>query len=143
MALELIVPGGIVFCLGVSTIFIAGLCHFNFLTEPGSIFLSWCLFSLFTSSISIFIMNTYFSGEVSHDEYDEFDDWFGKEVVVTENIDDEKGRISFQGTSWKAISMEHSFEVGDTVILCGKNNVTFHVEPTEGHAFKNINQKEV
>lgn len=52
----------------------------------------------------------------------------GRRAVVTERITpDEPGRVKLGGTTWKAISYTEVFEVGDSVDIIEKDNLTFTV----------------
>lgn len=143
MLLELLVPGGIVFCLGLSAILTGLAYHFSIITDPFTVFLTWCGLSVVSSAIGIFLIKKVFGkGESITDHFDEDADTYGKVVLATEDISEKSGRISFQGTGWSAVSMDGDIKKGEKAVIVGRDNLTWIVEPHEENQFSNINKKE-
>lgn len=143
MLLELIIPGGIAFCMGLSSILVGLAYQFSFITNPFTIFFTWCGLSVASSAIGIiFIQKMFNTGESIKDYYDEDTDAYGKTAVAVENISEKKGRIMFQGTGWNAISMSGDIKKDEKARIVGRDNLTFFVEPHEENEFNNLNPKE-
>ena len=84
---------------------------------------------LASSGLSLFFLRRYFSkvfkGNLAPAAENEN---AGRTATVVEAITpDEPGRIRFQGTTWKAISYDESFEPGETVEILKEENLTFVV----------------
>ncbi|MBF0431289.1 MAG: NfeD family protein [Fibrobacteria bacterium] len=128
MFLELILPGGISFCVGLSTIAVGLGYQFGLVTGPFNMFLSWCGLSVVSAGIGIFIVNKMFAGSSVEDSFDEDVENFGKPAVALEDIDESDGRIQFQGTSWKAVCSGGAISKGSHVKIAGRINLTYIVE---------------
>ncbi len=143
MLLELMVPGGIAFCMGLSSILTGLAFQFSLITNPFNIFFTWCGLSVISSAIGVVVIKKMFNtGESVKDYYDEDADAYGKTAVALEDISEKKGRIMFQGTSWNAISMSGEVKKDEKVRIVGRDNLTFFVEPHEENEFNDLNQKE-
>ena len=131
IVVEFFLPGGISFCIGFSSILIGLAYEFNFISNPVNIFLAWCSLSVLSSAIGIFIFNKLFAGKSIKDHFDEDTDAYGKIAIVTEDVDEVKGRIQYQGTGWKAVTLGEKISQGKKVKLVARNNVTWIVEPMD------------
>lgn len=128
IVVEFLLPGGISFCIGLSSILIAIGYELNFISNPVNIFLAWCGLSVFTSVIGIFIVNKFFAGRSIKEHFDEDTDAYGKIGIVTEDVDEVNGRVQYQGTGWKAVTLGEKISRGKKVTLVARNNVTWIVE---------------
>lgn len=132
MVLELVFPGGIAFSVGLSTIIVGLLYQFSLVSNPMNIFLLWCSLSVVAGAVGVYVVKKLFgSGVALKEYYDEDVDAYGKYAVVTETINEKRGRISFQGTGWKAVSMNGAIKKGERVKIVGRDNITWIVEPAE------------
>lgn len=143
MVLELAVPGGIAFSVGLSTIGVGLLYQFALVSNPMNIFLLWCSLSVAAGAAGVYIVKKLFgSGEALKEYYDEDVDAYGKFAVATEAIDEKHGRISFQGTGWNAVSINGAIKKGGSVKIVGRDNITWIVEPAEEDTVTKIFSKE-
>ncbi len=133
MLLEIILPGAISFCLGLSCILVGLSFQFGIVTKPVNLFLLWCLLSIISSSIGIYIVNQLFAGTSTKGVYDEDVDAFGTEVEVLEDIDESNGRIQFQGTGWHAVTTDGLIPKGQKATIAGRDGSTFIVDSLTPH----------
>ena len=135
MLLELVLPGGIVMCLGLSALTMGGLQFFGLLQDPT---LSFMIFAIF-SVVLVFPMQWFLrkiapSSDYSISNVDEDLESYGQVVTVSETIlkGQTAGRIRFQGSDWPAISDDGTFPVGTQVKIIGQDNlawiVTGHID---------------
>jgi len=129
MLLEFILPGAISFCIGLSFLFLAVLFHFQIVSDPFTLFFIWAGSSVFTSTVGLYISNKMFKGELEVDDYLDELDKYGNIAVAAENIDDNSGRIKYQGSTWKAISANFEIKKGAEVRLVSRIAATWIVEP--------------
>jgi membrane protein implicated in regulation of membrane protease activity len=62
------------------------------------------------------------------DDLDEIKEFLGKKATVTEKITSERsGRVAFRGSTWNADS-EEDLDIGKTVEIVDKNNITLVVK---------------
>ncbi|MBN1412622.1 MAG: NfeD family protein [Spirochaetales bacterium] len=129
MGLEFVIPGFVVFFFGVGALLVAGLSWL----VPGlkdNIFLQ-ILIWLASSGLTLGFFRKYFAsifkGKVIKDKGE--DEFVMQRATVTEEIKKNKyGRVTFQGTSWKAISYDENIGVGDQVEIMKKDNLTLVVK---------------
>lgn len=130
--LEIITPGGISFCVGLSTI-ITGLGYqFNYVTSFSNLVVTWAVLSIGTSLIGIMIVRLFFTGNVVKGYFDEDVDAFNTEVEVRESFVNGEGAVFYSGTIWKArcdYSTATEIRKGDTVRIIGRDNITWIIEP--------------
>jgi len=130
MTLEIILPGGISFCVGLSSILIGLAYQFGLLREPINIFFIWSLLSLVLSTIGFYILKKVNEGaEIKEFIKDDAADAFGEEAVVVEEVGQQKGRVQFRGTGWSAITLGEKINTGQTVKIVSRDNLTWIVEP--------------
>ena len=131
MGLELLTPGFVVIFFGIGAI-ITGLLSFipgirdslllQFLIWAGSSLLSLGL-------LRRFFTKTFRGKEITDDGSDQY---VGRTAEVVEAITQKKsGRVSFQGTTWKAITYDEDIAPGDTVEIMKKDNLTLIVSKRE------------
>ncbi len=138
MAIELIVPGGLCFCFGLSSIIVACLYQTGYETSYFNLAFIWCVSSFIMSVISFIFMNKFLSGESVSECVDEDDNIIGSEAIADSEITSESGRVHFRGTSWQAISLEKKFQKGDKVTIIAKEDLTFIVEESESNKYENL-----
>lgn len=131
MLLELALPGGVAFFLGLSA-FGVGITRFlGILSDPGTSLAVWLLASVgLTIAIRPFIKK-YFKGDTFFKLADEDYEAMDKVAEVTEPLtsDDNSGRIRFNGISWQARSMDGPVPAGQKVRIKYRENTTWIVEP--------------
>jgi inner membrane protein len=142
MLFEVILPGGISFCIGLSTVILGGLFHWHYLREPLELFFAWCLLSLLISCIGVVFSRFFFGGDRRRDGYDEDEDVRGRIVLVTTEVSAKQGRVSWQGAGWDARFSEGVIPVGSQARVLGRDNITWLVEPHEGDAAAETNSEE-
>jgi len=138
MCLELIIPGGLSFCFGLSTLIIAFLLETGYETDYFNLAFIWCVSSFVMSILSFIFMNKFLSGESVKECVDEDDNTIGSEAVADCLITKEEGRVHFRGTSWNAISLDKDYKQGDKVTIIAKEDLTFIVEESESNKFENL-----
>lgn len=126
--LEVVVPGFIIFFFGVGAWITALVC---LLFDPGTN-MQIVIFGI-TSILSLIglrriIQKKFFYNKRNLSEEVE-DEFTGKEGIATVDFtSDNKGKVEFRGTTWKAESTSPIKE-GQTVIVVEKVNFTLIVEP--------------
>ena len=130
MILELFVPGGVVFCLGLSALCTGALLLAGVLEGMSLSFMVCCVLSVVFVVPAQFLLKRFSDGDISVADTDEDAECFGQEVVVTEMLEDveAKGRIKFQGTEWPAMSHGGSLAVGARARIIGRENLVWVVE---------------
>jgi len=143
LALELVLPGGIVGALGISSLLIALLVWLEVLTSFGNALIIWTILVIASLLALRPIMKKLYPSQTSKGSFEEDDDLRGTVVPVTEMIPqgNGQGRILVRGTSWQAsfINPAHSAEVGASVRLTSRNNIIWFVEPVTTTAPKGEN----
>ncbi|MBN1524691.1 MAG: NfeD family protein [Spirochaetales bacterium] len=130
--LELLTPGFVVIFFGIGAV-LTGLLS---LVIPGMAenFIAQAIVWIISSFSSLFIFRRFFKRTFQGKEIADTgeDEFVGHEARVTENISQKRpGRVQFQGTSWKAITYDHSCKPGDTVEIMKKDNLTLIVSKKE------------
>jgi membrane protein implicated in regulation of membrane protease activity len=135
MTLELILPGGVAFFLGISGLGVGLLRFLGLLTDPVAAIAAWLLASMgLTIAIRPFIKK-YLKPETSFKLADEDYEAMDQLAVVTEELNDldNSGRIKFDGVTWQARSLEGRIPVGKQVAIRHRENTTWIVESLEGY----------
>lgn len=135
MLLELALPGGVAFFLGISGLGIGVLRLFGLLGDPVWAFTAWLLTSIgLTIAIRPFIKK-YFKSETFTKIADEdFEAMDQLAMVVTDlNEEDNSGRIRFNGATWNARSMKGRIQAGREVTIRYRENTTWVVEATDSY----------
>lgn len=127
MGSEFFLPGFVIFFFGLGALATAVLSWIIPGLRPNITLqiLIW----LASSGLSLYFLRRYFSkifrGNLIPTDENEY---AGSTAVVTEEISPENpGRVRFQGTTWKAVSYDESFAVGETVEILKEENLTFVV----------------
>lgn len=101
--LELILPGGIVVFLGVSSLVVGLGIHYGLITSLVGALLTWFMTSIFSILILRSLFIKYFEGDSEVQNVDEDDDMIGNIVEVVEDIHPYKeGRVKFRDSFWPA-----------------------------------------
>lgn len=133
MILELILPGGLAFFLGISGVGIGVLRLLGILSDPGISIMSWLFLSVaLTATIRPFVKK-YFKGETSYKLADEDYEAIGQIVEVTEPVSSENdyGRIRFNGISWQARTIEGEIPAGSKARISYRENTTWIIESAD------------
>ncbi|MCX6326369.1 MAG: NfeD family protein [Bacteroidia bacterium] len=127
---ELVIPGFFIFFFGLGAWVTALVCLIG---NPDSITNLQIIIFAVTSVLSLVALRRiiqkkfFYSKENLSEEVE--DEFTGKEALVTTEIGPEnKGKVEFKGTTWKAESKSEIKE-GQTVIIIEKENFTLIVEP--------------
>ncbi len=130
---EIFVPGGILLNLGISSLLVAVGVHQEVLDTWVLTLTAWFISSSILFFLIYYFTDKYLAGdhvvENSHEEIDVY----GKEVNVVEQIGpgNTPGRISFQGTTWKALGDGSLIQAGKKASIICKENISYIVEPIE------------
>lgn len=117
VALELIIPGGIIVFLGVAAIIVSGLAHWGILASIPSQLMGWIFLSLLLLVSLREVLMKFLPGDRTFDEVDEDILNKGSIVEVVEDILPYKGgRVRFQNSTWKAESMSE-IKKGEKAVL--------------------------
>ena len=129
LVLEFVVPGFVIFFFGVGAWIVALTTLFTDI--PANFQL---IEFLVVSILSLYLLRNkftqLFSGIIKDKKTidDEFDNYIGVKVKVTQKITPEyRGRVEFHGTSWNA-SSDIELEIGEIVEVIGKDNLTLIVK---------------
>ncbi len=144
MLLELALPGGVAFFLGISGLGIGVLRLFGLLGDPVWAITAWLLTSIgLTIAIRPFIKK-YFKSETFTKIADEdFEAMDQLAMVVTDlNEEDNSGRIRFNGATWNARSMKGRIQAGREVTIRYRENTTWVVEATDSYEPMNQSTKQ-
>ena len=130
MLLELVLPGGIVMCLGLSALTMGCLQFFGVLQDPTQCFMIFAIFSV----VLVFPMQWFLRKMAPASDYsisntNEDLENCGQVVTVSETVLREQatGRIRFQGSDWPALSAGGTFPVGSQVKIIGRDNLVWIV----------------
>ena len=130
MILEFALPGGVAFFLGVSGLIVGFLRFFDVITSTGGSVAAWMVLSVgLTIAIRPFIKR-YFKPESSFKYADEDYEAMDQIAEVIEDVTDydNSGKIRFDGTSWRAKSLEGNIKAGEKVRIRFRENITWIVE---------------
>jgi membrane protein implicated in regulation of membrane protease activity len=130
MLIEIVAPSGLAFFLGFSGIIVGALRFFDLLSSTGGSIAAWLMLSIgLTIAIRPFIKK-YLKPESSFKYADEDYEAMDQIVDVIEDIneDDNSGKIRFDGTSWRARSLDGTIKAGEKVRIRYRENITWIVE---------------
>lgn len=135
MLLELVVPGGIVFFLGLGAVLVALLLQAGLIDGWMEAFTTW-----FISSLALIfglrgIVHKMIPAETEHGKTDEDLDAYNQVVEVCERIPAKgEGRIAFRGSTWVARNYhgDRDLEKGSTVRIIFRDNLAWMVEAWDG-----------
>ena len=129
--LEIFVPGGILLNLGIASLLIAIGVQQQLLDTWVVTLTAWFICASILLFILYFFTERFFKGEQTIGNIYEELDIYGKEVVVTERIGPgtHAGRVSYQGTTWSALSDGQELAEGTHATIVCKDNISLVVEP--------------
>ncbi len=131
MLLELLIPSGMAFLLGLSGLLVGLVQLLGFFEDPVNAVMAW-LFTSVALTIAVRpVIKKYFQGETSFKFADEDFEAMDQIVEVVEPLNDStnEGRIRFQGISWQARTIDGEVPVGAQVRIKYRDNTTWIVEP--------------
>jgi membrane protein implicated in regulation of membrane protease activity len=131
LLLELVVPGGVVFCLGLSSLVVSGLIAMGYIEGIGSAFMACSGLAVAMIVPAQMLLNRFSDGKSHVSNVDEDSEAFGQVVTVIEAIEDGQGsgRIRYQGSDWPAISHSGPIPVGGKCRIMARDNLVWVVEP--------------
>lgn len=133
MLLEIFIPGGVSFFLGLSGVIVGVLRFLGFLVDPGSSVLTWLLSSIGLILLMRPLVMKYWGGEsyfkLADEDYEAIDEIV--EVIEPVNPYDNSGRIRYQGISWQARTLEGKLPGGAKARIKYRDNVTWIIEPLD------------
>jgi len=132
IGLEFVMPGFVIFFFGAGALLTSLLCWLvpGLDTQIPLQIIIW----LVTSFLSLGFLRRFFRGTfrgrlIQSDDEEEFR---GKLATVTEAIrENHPGRVTFQGTTWKAVTYDEPVNPGDVVEIMKKENLTLIVSKRE------------
>ncbi len=134
MVLELMLPSGVSFFLGISAVLVAALRFLGLELGPAaSVFLWLVISSALVLTLRPFLMR-HFGGESSQKLADEDVEAMDREVEVVEQVGGlgHEGRIRFRGATWSARTLEGRLPAGAKARILYRDNLTWIVEPAAG-----------
>lgn len=131
--IEAVIPGGVSFFLGLSSLLVGLLRWFGILEDPANSIMTWLFTSIGLLLLIRPIFMKYWGGESSYKLANEDVEAMDQIVDVIEpvNADDNSGRIRFQGISWQAQTLEGTISQGSKAKIRYRDNVTWIVEPVD------------
>jgi membrane protein implicated in regulation of membrane protease activity len=128
--LEIIVPGGILLNLAISSLLVALGVYQQWLDTWVLTLTVWFICASVLLFVLYFFTDKFFKGDESIDNVYEELDIFGKEVEVIEQIGpgEHAGRVTFQGTTWSALSDGSKLTQGTKAKVVCKDNISLVVE---------------
>lgn len=144
MLLEMVVPGGIAFVLGLSGLIVGALRYIGFLEDPLTSLSVWLVSSMALTILIRPIMRKFLPGDTSFKLADEDFEAMDQVVKVVEPINDQdnSGRIRYNGISWQARSMEGEIPAGAEVRIKYRESTTWIVEAIDPIQPSGIQQKQ-
>jgi len=127
---ELVLPGGIVVWLGISSLFLVGARHFGHFQELPDLFMAWSGLSVGLVTFSVVFLQRFFGGDVESNHFDDIEEALGQIVEVESLVSSESdsGRVLYQGTTWNAQTDGPDIPEGSKAIITGRNNITWVVK---------------
>jgi len=114
MIAELIIPGGVVAPLGLGLLVVFLTRYLGLVTSHEPLIIIWMVSSLSMMIIARMILSKVTPGDSITENIEEKFDAYGTIVEVVDTIKpgENGGRIRYQGTSWKAVSVSKIIESG-------------------------------
>lgn len=134
MAAELLLPGGIVFFLGLGAAFVSLLLYTGILEGWLQAFTAWFIGSLVLVFGLRGIVQKLVPAVVERGKTDEDLDAYNQHAEVCERIPaGDEGRIIFRGSTWpaKGYAANKALEVGTVVRIVFRDNLVWIVEPID------------
>ncbi|WP_206486505.1 NfeD family protein [Thalassotalea sp. G2M2-11] len=129
--LEIVIPGGILLNLGIASLLVAIGVQQQLLDTWAMTLTAWFICASILLFVLYFFTEKFFKGEQTIENVYEELDIYGKEVIVTEAIGPgtNAGRVSYQGTTWSALSDGRKLDKGTHAMIVCKDNISLVVEP--------------
>lgn len=131
LALELVLPGGVVGAIGLSTLMIALFIWLGWLTDFIVAIGLWLVLVTISFFIVRKIMRKFSASQTSVGVFNEDETLRGTIVLVTETIPlSGTGRVVIRGTSWLAsfVDPDDTIEAGAQVQLVHRDNIRWFVQ---------------
>lgn len=135
MVLEFVLPGGIVFFLGLGATLVALLLHLGLIDGWLQAFTTWFIGSLALLFGLRGLVQKIIPAEVERGKTDEDLDAYNQTAKVCERIPAQgEGRIDFRGSTWVARNYhnDQDLEPGTKVRIIFRDNLAWMVEAVEG-----------
>lgn len=131
MILEFALPGGLALFLGFSGLSVGILRFLGIITGTGASIAAWLILSVTLTILIRPFIKKYLRPESFTKFADEDYEAMDQPAVVVETLrdDDNTGKIRFDGTIWRARSMEGEIKTGKKVRIRYRENTTWVVEP--------------
>lgn len=130
IALEIIIPGGILAPLGLGALLVALLIWLGAVDHWIAALTIWFISSLIFVIVVRFAFQRLMPGDEEWSSPDEDADAFDKEVEISETIEKGKtGRILFRGSSWPATCYDSTLKPGDRAKIFYRDGLTWVVTP--------------
>lgn len=119
--------------LGIAAWMIAGALYMEWISNWQTAVTAWFILSILLTMTLRELAQKWLPGEVNKADVNADRNAVGEIAEVIQEIPDngEEGRISFQGTSWKAVSEGNKFKTGEKVKIKGRDNLVWIVEESE------------
>ena len=130
VALEIIVPGGILAPLGLGALLVALLIWIGTVDHWIPALTVWFICSLILILVVRFAFQRLMPGDEEWSSPDEDADAFDKEVEISETIEKGRtGRILFRGSSWPATCYDRTLNPGDRAKIFYRDGLKWVVTP--------------
>ncbi len=136
MVAELIVPGGVVFFLGLACLLVAAGIFLGLITSWVSALTFFFISSLLLVISLRFLVSRFAQGDASVSNTDELMDEVDEIVEVIEPIGpaQKTGLVKFRGTHWQALSDGSLLAEGSQARIVSRDNITLIVTPYKTNA---------
>lgn len=133
MVLELLMPGMIIVFFGVAALAVGLLLYAGFISGVVNSLIAWFILSLLCVVIFRRLALRFFPSESSYQLVEDDVSAAGTEVDVLKEVqvDSSEGRISYNGTSWPAVSREGAIAAGRKARLLYRDNISWVVEAVD------------
>ncbi|QSX33363.1 NfeD family protein [Shewanella avicenniae] len=131
MLAELIIPGGIVVFLGLSSVIVAAALWLSLISGLPQAFTLWFILSIVLLLAFRQLTQKLVGGDSHVDNTDEELDIYNQVAMVKEAIGpgEHLGRVSFQGADWPALGDGSEIAAGSKVRVVCRENIALVVEP--------------
>lgn len=130
IALELIIPGGVLAPLGVAALVLGALQWAGIVPDWMTALTLWFILSIVLVIVFRVAFQRFMPGDWSRGRDDEDADAYDTVVEVTETIArGGEGRIAFRGSSWPAVCHDRTLRAGEKATLFYRDGVRWVVAP--------------
>lgn len=143
MLAELIIPGGIVFFIGLSASLTGALWFFGIVTTWVNALVLFFILTMVLILAFRGVTQKLVGGDSHIANTDEEVDIYGKTALVLETIGpgEHEGRVEFQGSQWPALGDGKEIQTGSEVTIVCHENISLLVEPKTDSSFINNNKE--